>query len=67
MCIRDSSAAGKIYLIGTGSFAAQLVKDGFTITDQPEEDVDILLCGFDRELTYKKLEDGCRLLLSRCV
>lgn len=59
------SSAGKIYLIGTGSFAAQLVKDGFTITDQPEEDVDILLCGFDRELTYKKLEDGCRLLLSK--
>ena len=27
--------------------------------------MDILLCGFDRELTYKKLEDGCRLLLSK--
>ncbi len=56
------SAAGRIYLIGTASFQKQLVKAGFDITDTPDEDTGILLCGFDRELTYRKLEDGCRLL-----
>ena len=29
---------------------------------QREPDVDILLCGFDRELTFQKLEDACILL-----
>ena len=35
---------------------------GIPVTDRPEPDVDILLCGFDRELTFQKLEDACILL-----
>ena len=41
----------KCYVFGTRSFYSQ-----------PDPDVDILLCGFDRELTFQKLEDACILL-----
>lgn len=52
----------KIYMMGTASFTKQMKDMGFNIIDTPDEDVEIVLCGFDRELTYKKLEDVCKLL-----
>lgn len=52
----------KIYLLGTASFRAQMEAAGFFLTEAPEDDVDLVLIGFDRELTYRKLEDACRLL-----
>lgn len=52
----------KIYIMGTDSFANQMKDMGFYIVNTPDEDVEIVLCGFDRELTYQKLEDVCRLL-----
>ena len=51
-----------IYIMGTKSFMEQMAKSGFKITTEATEDVNIILCGFDRELTYKKLEDICRML-----
>lgn len=53
---------GKLYVMGTESLKAQLRQCGFDITEEADEDVETVLCGFDRELTYKKLEDVCRLL-----
>lgn len=52
----------KCYVFGTSSFFGQLREAGIAVTDRPEADVDILLCGFDRELTFQKLEDACILL-----
>lgn len=52
----------KCYVFGTRSFYAQLESAGIPVTDSPDPDVDILLCGFDRELTFQKLEDACILL-----
>ncbi|MFR6395252.1 MAG: HAD-IIA family hydrolase [Oscillospiraceae bacterium] len=52
----------KCYVFGTRSFYAQLESAGIPVTDRPDPDVDILLCGFDRELTFQKLEDACILL-----
>ena len=52
----------KIYLMGTQSFRSQMEAEGFLLTDQPDEDTEILLMGFDRELTYRKLEDASWLL-----
>ena len=47
---------------GTQSFRQQLDSAGIPVTTRVEEDVDILLSGFDRELTFQKLEDACILL-----
>lgn len=52
----------KIYVLGTESFRAQMQKEGFNTVFEPYDDVDVLLAGFDRELTFKKLEDACILL-----
>lgn len=54
------------YGFGTASFCEQLRQAGYRITDRPEPEVACLLCGFDTELTFQKLEDAC-ILLNRGV
>lgn len=67
-----------IYLMGTESFIRQMEEAGFRIVTSLQagendslrnaaegrtpETVDILIAGFDRELTFQKLEDASRLL-----
>ena len=51
-----------IYALGTRTFRAQLSAAGFRITDRLCEGISLLVCGFDRELTFQKLEDACKLL-----
>lgn len=51
-----------IYAFGTKTFREQLIDAGFRITDKLEEGISLLVCGFDTELTFQKLEDACILL-----
>ena len=51
-----------IYAFGTTTFKEQLIEAGFHITDKLEEGISLLVCGFDTELTFQKLEDACILL-----
>ncbi|MBO4838465.1 MAG: HAD-IIA family hydrolase [Lachnospiraceae bacterium] len=51
-----------VYVMGTESLKDQLRAEGIRVTDRPEENVSVLLAGFDRELTFRKLEDACVLL-----
>lgn len=51
-----------IYAFGTKTFREQLSDAGFHITDRLEEGISLLVCGFDTELTFQKLEDACILL-----
>lgn len=55
-----------LYAFGTASFRKQLSDAGFRITDERSDDVEALVCGFDTELTFQKLEDAC-ILLNRGV
>ena len=64
--LRRFHAGKKCYVFGTRAFYGQLQTAGIPVTDRLEDDVDILLCGFDRELTFQKLEDSC-ILLNRGV
>lgn len=52
----------KIYVMGTESFIEQMREAGFNTVSCIDGGADIVLCGFDKELTYKKLEDVCWLL-----
>lgn len=54
------------YGFGTASFRRQLQQAGYRVTDQCSSEVGCLLCGFDTELTFQKLEDAC-ILLNRGV
>lgn len=56
----------QLYAFGTKSFCSQLTSAGFRLTDKPTEDTDALVCGYDTELTFQKLEDAC-ILLNRGV
>ena len=60
--LRREYPGKKCYAAGTESFRQQLESAGIPVTTRVEEDVDILLSGFDRELTFQKLEDSCILL-----
>ena len=48
----------KMYIMGTESFKSQMRAEGFNITDTVEDDIKTLVIGFDRELTFSKLEDA---------
>ena len=55
-----------LYASGTASFRKQLADAGFRLTQNRDDPVDALVCGFDTELTFQKLEDAC-ILLNRGV
>ena len=50
------------YVLGTESFRRQLREAGFDLRQGPDGDVTAVICGFDTELTYGKVEAACRLL-----
>lgn len=56
----------RLYVFGTKSFQRQLAQAGFSLTTTLEEGIDALVCGFDTELSFRKLEDAC-ILLNRGV
>ncbi len=56
---------GKVlYVCGTKSLIAELESEGFETTTRLEE-VECVVMGFDTELTFQKLEDVSKLLLTR--
>lgn len=55
-----------LYVCGTNSLKEELSREGFKITDDIEN-TECVVMGFDTELTFKKLEDVCKILLSRDV
>lgn len=61
--INDKFRGRKFYCIGTRSFEKQLCDAGIDVTTEPSDDVFGIVMGNDNELTFKKLEDACRLLL----
>ena len=52
----------RLYVCGTRSLKAELRAAGFPVVKNAEEPVDALVCGFDTELTFKKLDDCAKLL-----
>ena len=53
-----------LYVCGTNSLKEELRKNGYNITENLDE-VEVVVMGFDTELTFKKLEDVSKLLLLR--
>lgn len=52
----------KFYCFGTKSFYEQLKKGGVKVTTELDEDIFGIVMGNDSELSFKKLDDTCRLL-----
>jgi 4-nitrophenyl phosphatase len=66
MYLTREKPAPRIYLVGTQALHAEMADFGIIIADETVTDVDFMVIGFDRELTYQKLEHAS-LLLDRGV
>ncbi len=54
-----------IYVLGTRSFLRELKRSGIRVTtDWEDEGITCVLVSYDNQLTYEKLEDTCRILMS---
>ena len=62
--LKKHHKAARLYVCGTESLKEELRKEGFTVTDGIDE-TDCIVMGFDTELTFKKLHDVSKLLLTR--
>ncbi|MGI6279710.1 MAG: HAD-IIA family hydrolase [Acutalibacteraceae bacterium] len=54
----------KLYVCGTSSLKEELRQNGFEITENTEE-TECIVIGYDTELTYRKLEDVCKMLCTQ--
>ena len=62
--LKENLPNHRLYVCGTESLKEELRREGFTVTEILSE-VDCIVMGFDTELTFRKLEDVSRLLLTR--
>ena len=60
--LNENYAGKKFYSVGTSSFNNQLVSAGVNITTELCDDIFGIVLSNDTELTFKKLDDVCRLL-----
>ena len=64
--LREHHNGQKLFVCGTQSLKAELMRSGFEITEDPNE-VECIVMGFDTELTFRKLEIISRLLCTRDI
>ena len=57
----------KIFVLGTASFVSELRKNGLNITEAAEDGIDCAVVAYDSELTYDKLIQVSRVLLTTNV
>lgn len=60
--LQKNHAGKNLYVCGTNSLKEELQSKGFRITENLAE-TQCVVMGFDTELTFRKLEDVCKLLL----
>lgn len=57
----------KVFIQGSTSFKEQLLESNINITENIEDDIDLILTGYDTELNYEKLKKICYLLSTRDI
>ena len=57
----------KIFAVGTKSFLTELRKNGLNITEQCEDGIACVVVAYDSELTYQKLVEASKVLLTTDV
>ena len=55
-----------LYVSGTQSLKEELTKEGFAITDDTQK-AEVIVSGFDTELTFQKLHDVSKMLCTRDI
>lgn len=62
--LKQHHAEKKLYVCGTRSLVAELESEGFSVTTDPDE-AECVVMGFDTELTFQKLWDVSKILLTK--
>lgn len=57
----------KVYVQGTKSFIEELKENNINVTTDIENDIDLVLTGFDTELTFEKLNKTCEILTKKDI
>lgn len=65
--LKEHYADKKIFVLGTSSFVTELRRNRLTVTETAEEGIACVVVAYDSELTYRKLEEVCRVLLTTDV
>lgn len=60
--LKRHRAGQSVYLVGTDELVESFRKSGINMLSGDEERADIVVTSFDTTLTYKKLDDACRLV-----
>ena len=61
MYLKTRKDCRRLYVLGTKSFEKEFKKAGFILTDKKP---DYVVLGFDKTLTYEKLEKACLFILN---
>ena len=64
--LRQNHPGKRLYVCGTASFKAELMREGFEVTGNADL-AECIVMGFDTELTFQKLWDISRLLSTRDI
>ena len=62
--LKEHFPGKRLYVCGTESLKQELRREGFAVTESVE-DTQVIVMGFDTELTFRKLHDVSFLLLTR--
>ena len=62
--LKENYANQKIFVLGTASFVSELKKNGLHITETAEKDIACVVVAYDSELSYEKLVQASKALLT---
>ena len=62
MYLKKYHGEKNIYCQGTKSFVMELKKNGIRVTEEVSDDIDVVVVGFDTELTSEKIRKTCEVL-----
>lgn len=62
MFLLEKHPGKRVYCMGTKSLKKELRSAGIEVTDDAKDHVEVVVLGYDTELTYQKLMDVCWLL-----
>ena len=65
--LQENYSGGIIYVMGTSSFVTELRKSGLTVTEECRPDIACVVVAYDSELTYEKLCETSKVLLTTNV
>ena len=65
--LKENYPAAAVYLMGTEALRADFASAGIRLVADSGETPDVVVCAFDTELTYKKLERACSYIRGGAV